>query len=607
MKKQINPNVKAHLIRGAFMLLLFAVYVIPFALGERTMLKGNRPADVITVTNTNDSGPGSLRQALVDANDGDTINFAVTGTIYLTSGELVIDKSITITGPGSDQLAVGLHIPQYHFRVFHVMASPTVTIEGLTIGPSLFFYGCGILNDQATLTINNCAVTGNSGQTLGAGITNGGTLTINNSSITDNVLDYQGTGAGIFSSGTLIINNSIIFSNGSAKGQTDGGGIYSSGILEITNSTIDRNSVGGPGGGICNTGNAIITSSTISRNSSGGGSPGPQYGPGFGGGIVNGGTLTISNSTISGNSALTINQAPGCGGGIGNSGSLQIANSTISGNSAANGGAICNHAVPLQIANSILNAGDLGVNIFNDGGTITSLGYNLSSDNGGGYLNGPGDQINTDPMLGPLQDNGGQTLTHALLPGSPAIDMGNPTFMPPPYYDQRGPGYDRVRNGRLDVGSFEVQAVTTPTPTPTATATFTPTPTPNQCSVIDSWPQCGSVVVGTAPTDFVVHLGNGVDPVSLQASDFMVNGTPANSVTILSGFVQLTFHFDTSPAVQGQNTMHIPAGAFFCSQGTVQEFTCTFTYQPSTPTPTPCPTPRVTPSPRVRPTPPPRP
>ena len=65
----------------------------------------------------------------------------------------------------------------------------------------------------------------------------------------------------------------------------------------------------------------------------------------------------------------------------------------------------------------------------------------------------------------------------------------------------------------------------------------------------------------------------------------MVNGTPANSVTVLSGGVQITFHFDTSPTVQGQNTMHIPAGAFFCSQGKVQEFTCAFTYQPSTPTP----------------------
>jgi hypothetical protein len=478
MKTQINSNVKAQLIRGAFyLLLLSAMCVIPVTPAQRIPAKANRPANIITVTNTNDSGPGSLRQALADANDGDTINFAVTGTIGLTSGELVIDKSITITGPGSDQLAVGLQIPQYTFRVFHVMASPTVTIEGLTIGPSLFFYGCGILNDQATLTINNCAVTGNDGQTLGAGISNGGTLTINNSSITGNVLDYQGTGVGIFSSGTLIINNSTISGNGSAKGQTDGGGIYSSGILEITNSTIDGNSVGGPGGGIDNTGNATITSSTISGNSSGGGYPGPQTGPGFGGGIFNGGTLTISNSTVSANSALTINQEPGCGGGIGNSGSLQIANSTISGNSGANGGAICNHAVPLEIANSILNAGDLGENIFNDGGTITSLGYNLSSDNGGGYLSGPGDQTNTDPILGPLQDNGGPTQTHRPYPESPAIDAGDPGFTPPPSYDQRGAGFDRVVNGRIDIGSFEVQEGKPPPPSPTPTSTATATST----------------------------------------------------------------------------------------------------------------------------------
>ena len=456
--------------------------MIPFALAQRSTAKRNRPADVITVTNTNDNGPGSLRQALADANDGDTIIFDVSlegQSIALTSGELVIDKSITITGPGSDQLAVRAVDFQHYLRIFHVMASPTVTIEGLTIGPTIYFSGCGIQNDQATLTINNCAVTGNDGQTLGAGIANGGTLTVNNSSISGNVLEYQGTGAGILSSGTLIINNSIISGNLSGKGQTDGGGIYSSGMLEIANSTIDGNSVGGPGGGISNTGNAIITSSTISGNSSGGGSPGPQYGPGFGGGIVNGGTLTISNSTVSGNSALTINQEPGCGGGIDNSGSLQIANTTISGNSGANGGAICNHAVPLQIANSILNAGDLGQNIFNDGGTITSLGYNLSSDNGGGYLNGSGDQINTDPMLGPLQDNGGPTFTHALSPGSPAINRGNPNFMPPPYYDQRGPGYDRVRNGRLDVGSFEVQEpLPTPTPRVAPTARVRPTPPP---------------------------------------------------------------------------------------------------------------------------------
>ena len=77
-------------------------------------------------------------------------------------------------------------------------------------------------------------------------------------------------------------------------------------------------------------------------------------------------------------------------------------------------------------------------NIFNNGGTVTSDGYNLSSDDGGGYLTGPGDQINTDPLLSPLQDNGGPTFTHALLPGSPAIDAGDPAFTPPPFNDQRG-------------------------------------------------------------------------------------------------------------------------------------------------------------------------
>src|SRR5205814_8893646 len=110
MKKQINPSNKAHLIRGAFcVLVLLAVSLIPFALAQRTTTKGNRPATTITVTNANDSGPGSLRQALADANDGDTIQFdpALNGqTITLTSGELVVADSITISGPGPSLLAV---------------------------------------------------------------------------------------------------------------------------------------------------------------------------------------------------------------------------------------------------------------------------------------------------------------------------------------------------------------------------------------------------------------------------------------------------------------------------------------------------------------------
>jgi hypothetical protein len=125
----------------------------------------------------------------------------------------------------------------------------------------------------------------------------------------------------------------------------------------------------------------------------------------------------------------------------------------------------------VSLANTILNAGKSGPNIDNDEGTVTSLGYNLSSDEGGGVLTEPGDQVNTDPLLGPLQNNGGPTLTHALLAGSPAIDAGDPSFTPPPFYDQRGPGFQRVVNGRIDIGSFEVQTPTGTTRTYSNTLT----------------------------------------------------------------------------------------------------------------------------------------
>ena len=184
--------------------------------------------------------------------------------------------------------------------------------------------------------------------------------------------------------------------------------------------------------------------------------------------------VSIGNSTISGNSAGTN------GGGIYDVRSLlHVGNSTISGNSAGSGGGIYNDGgadggINGEISNTILNAGASGENIINNNGLFNSLGYNLSSDDGGGYLNGPGDQINTDPLLGPLQDNGGPTFTHALLPGSPAINEGDPNFTPPPSYDQRGPNFYRVRDLNIDIGSFEVQAGFGPRQRPTPH----PRPTP---------------------------------------------------------------------------------------------------------------------------------
>ena len=355
-------------------------------------------ADTITVTNTNDSGPGSLHQALADASDGDTIDFAVTGTIGLTSGELLVDKSITISGPGADTLAINGNASS---RVFHISSGKTVSISGLTItnGIASGDNGGGILNDHATLTVNN-------------------------STISDNSV-LVGAGGGIYNNGAS-----------------------ASATLTINNSTISDNS-SLVGAGIHN----------VASDSSA--------------------TVVISNSSLSGNAA-----GLGSGGGVSNQGanaSMQINNSTLSGNSAFAGGTIRNtgNAI-MELSDNILKAGKAGGNILNESGsTVTSHGYNLSSDDGAGLLTGPGDQINTDPLLGPLQDNGGPTLTHELLPGSPAVDAGDPSFTPPPFYDQRGANFFRVRNDRVDIGSFEVQAGSLrPPPRSRPRPTPYPRPTP---------------------------------------------------------------------------------------------------------------------------------
>ena len=132
-------------------------------------------AATITVINTADSGPGSLRQALADANNEDTINFdsSLNGqTIRLTSGELVVNRIVSINGPGLNNLAVDAN---YASRVFHVSGGASVTISGLSItnGFASGLYGGGIYNDHSTLSVINCALSGNSANDAG-GIYNDG-------------------------------------------------------------------------------------------------------------------------------------------------------------------------------------------------------------------------------------------------------------------------------------------------------------------------------------------------------------------------------------------------------------------------------------------------
>jgi hypothetical protein len=415
------------------------------------------PFNIIVVANTNDSGPGSLRDALGIANDGDTIDATgVSGTILLTSGELQITHNVTINGPGAGNLAVNGNAI---LRVFENFASDA-TISGFTI------------TNGFTTDVDG-----------GGGILNHGGLTLSGTSILSNNAGSCGAfsisvGGGINSlgGGQLTVTNSVISNNAAGYG----GGISNlSGTMTVSNSTISGNSAGNNGGGIYNKGfrgraTLTVTNCIVSGNST----------TFIGGGISNGAdeggaSLTIANSTICGNSADN-------GGGIGNAASegdtsdVTVSNSTLSGNWATdNGGGIYNGyaggSVTLELSNIILNAGSSGENIFNIGGTVTSHGYNLSSDDGGGYLTATGDQINTDPMLGPLQDNGGPTFTHALLPGSPAINAGNPSFTRPPFFDQRGSPFNRLANGRIDIGSFEVQVSrASPTPRPR----LTPPPRP---------------------------------------------------------------------------------------------------------------------------------
>jgi hypothetical protein len=439
-------------------------------------------ASTITVTNTNDSGPGSLRQALADSHDHDTITFdpALNGQfITLTSSELVIDKSITINGPGPDMLAV-LGSPYTPFRIFHVMPGFTVTIAGLTIsdGNSGQQGGGAILNGHATLTILNSTIYANHSDSAGGGIYNdarnsgSATLTITNSSVTGNTAGFNngpistGEGGGVYNDGgTMMIINSSVSNNFAGLKDPQplsyGGGISNYGMLTITNSSIYGNQCGQSGGGIYSaSGTLTIASSLVSANRAV-----TKFG-GSSGGIL-AGTLTFINSTLSNNYANLSTGGMEVGGGV-------ITNSTISGN---NGSISASFGV-LEIENTILNASAGSANITEDGGTVSSHGYNLSSDDGGGYLNGPGDQVNTDPMLGPLQDNGGSTFTHALLPGSPAINMGDPSFTPPPSYDQRGSPFVRVFNGRIDIGSFEAQPPRRPSPEPRSRPTPHARPTP---------------------------------------------------------------------------------------------------------------------------------
>ncbi|AVH67137.1 beta strand repeat-containing protein [Nostoc sp. 'Peltigera membranacea cyanobiont' N6] len=359
-------------------------------------------ANDTVVTNTNDSGEGSLRQAILNANanpDANTITFAgsvftdsTPDTITLTSGELEITNALTINGLGANNLSIS---GNNAFAVFNVNDGSNneiaVAINGLTIKDASDL--AGIFNVE-NLTINNSSISGNTA--LIGSIYNLGTATITNSTISGNSGGYAG--------------------------------ITNGGAATITNSTISGNS--GFGGGIFNAGTATITNSTISGNA----------GTDFSGGIYNQATLSIINSTITNNTADSDNNGSGDGGGVGNDGGTVTAQNTI-------------------IAGNF-DSGNEAPDIF---GAVTGNANNLiGSLTGASGSIGTGSDItfasagitNINQVIGSLANNGGATQTHAIISGSAAINAGDNTLIPAGVTtDQRG--ITRTIGGTVDIGAYE--------------------------------------------------------------------------------------------------------------------------------------------------------
>jgi uncharacterized repeat protein (TIGR01451 family) len=256
------------------------------------------------------------------------------------------------------------------------------------------------------------------------------------------------------SPGTTASIAEMTIADGNAGGSV-GGGIYNDhATLSVVGCTLSSNA-GFDGGAIYNDGSGssaslIIRDSTIAENSC----------PGWGGGIYNlSGTVTIINSTLSQNASGLR------GGGIFSdaSSSLSMAHSTLSQNTASNGGGIYNEGT-LTIGHTLLAKGATGENC-TTGASVTNHGYNLSDDSSCTFF-GATDIVTADARLGALADNGGPTETIGLLPGSPAIDKGDPNFDPTSFTpsldnDQRGAGFPRQADGgsgtaRIDIGAFEV-------------------------------------------------------------------------------------------------------------------------------------------------------
>jgi hypothetical protein len=443
-----------------------------------TALEGRVLLSTLNVSNINDSGAGSLREAVNQANSDngpDTINFSdlfnTPQTITLAAGTLTLtDKATTtITGPGANLLTIsGGSFEGSSVVLTVVTVTGTAALSGLMItganaagdgggllnyGGSTTLTGCtiagnfsetqggGLANQSGSVTLVDCAVSGNMASFEGGGLLNGGTLSMTNCTVSGNSA-FSASGGGLRNDGTA----TLIGCSVSGNSANYGGGLRNGGTLSLTSCTVSGNSATQSGGGaLSNVGSATFTGCTVAGNAS----------SSAGGGLSNRtGTLSLTNCTVTGN------KAQGDGGGLINyqNSMLSLTNVTVSANSALNGAGLYNLSGTVTATNTIVAGQNSGGDI--QGALTAGSANNLIGDgsNMTGISNGSqGNQVGTfqtpiNPLLAPLGDYGGPTLTMALIPRSTATGGGQ-SGSGIPNTDQRG----FARGVSLDIGAFQSQ------------------------------------------------------------------------------------------------------------------------------------------------------
>ena len=559
-------NISAPTPFGRFHLARWAVMC---AMGALVLVQATSAA-TFTVTNPNNAGPGSLRDAIAqaDINAGDdTIIFDLPGPgphgILLTSGFFLSSNIAIINDHAGDEL-VALHRSAasgtQFFRIFTIDPGLTVTLAGLALtngrAPLIVQTsnnGGAIYNGGSTLAIRSCYFSENSAVFGGAiynsnHVSNGpeATLTITNSTFTENTAaggDGQHQGGAIFNTAfgpegraTVSLNNCILRQNSATTGggianHSNNGGATAS--VTLTNCTLSGNSSVNAGGAIYNVGsqpglaNTRLENCTLEGNQSNA----------VGGAVHNFGDsrasarVSLLNCTISGNSARNPNDTAIGGAGLDNTGgAATLTNCTFASNLVDSNGqgqsVRNNNGGIVSASNTLFVRNGFKTNFANDA-TFSSRGHNLANDAAGGdsgtgpggLLNAAGDIRNTNPLIVALADNGGPTQTRALQPSSPAIDAGDDALARDT--DQRG----YLRNRTSDIGAFEYGG-TLPPPSPTPT----PTPVPARLANIatrlrvetgDNVLIGGFIITGTQPKKVIVR-GIGT---SLPFADRLENPT----------------------------------------------------------------------------------